>query len=224
MKRFVALLGSLAIAFPAMVLLAAGIVASYSLDAAPRWWLLAPLAVLSVNLLAAIATHPRLRRRLPLLAFHLCLLAALALSLAALLTKLEGRVEVLAGQAFDPGAVTVTERGPWHPRGALARVRFTQRSFQVDYAPGLVRGETRSLVDLAHADGGWSRREVGDTRALGQAGFRFYTTSNKGLAAVLGWHGDDGAVAHGAVHFPSFPLNDWKQLNEWTAPSCAGKT
>jgi cytochrome c biogenesis protein len=202
-----------------MAALALCVVASYSLDAAPRWLLLVPLAVLTVNLLAAIATHPRFRRQLPLLAFHLCLLAALGLSLAALLTKLEARVEVLAGEALDPESVVVTERGTLHPPGALDGLRFAHQGFRVDYGPGLVRGETRASVSLPGGSDATLPVPVGDTRPLVQDGFRVYTTSNKGFAAVLTWAPMGGPALRGAVHFPSYPLHDWRQVTAWRTPA-----
>ncbi len=219
MKRLLAPLGSLAITFPVMLALAACVVASYSLDALPRWLLALPLTVLTVNLLAALATHPRFRRQLPLLAFHLCLLAAMGLSVAALLTGLEARVEVLSGEPFEPAAATVTERGAWHPEGRLAELAFVQRGFTVDYAPGLVRGRTLSTVAVPDEDGALRTQTVGDTRPLVQGGFRVYTSSNKGYAAVLTWLADGAPAERGAVHFPSYPLNDWKQVREWRTPA-----
>jgi cytochrome c biogenesis protein len=218
-KRLLAPLGSLAITFPALVALAAGLVACYALDAAPRWVLSAPLLVLTLNLLAALVTHPRLRRQAPLLIFHLCLLGALVLSLAALLTKLEARVEMLAGAALDPEAVVVTERGVLHPAGAIERLRFVHHGFRVDYAPGLLRGETRATVSVTGARGEPREVSIGDTRALVQAGFRTYTTSNKGFAAVLSWEAAGAAPERGAVHFPSYPLRDWKQVTRWRTPA-----
>jgi cytochrome c biogenesis protein len=219
MKRALAVLGSLRLTFPALLALIAGTLASYRFDAAPKWWLLAPLGVLALNLLAAIASHPRFRRQGPLLAFHLCLLAALALSFAGVLTRLDARVEVLTGQAFDPASVRVLERGPWLAPAVLETVRFRQERFAVDYAPGIVRRATRADLAVPDARGGWARVRVGDTQPLVQSGTRFYTTSNKGLAARLTWVGADGHTEIGAVHFPSWPLHDWKQVNAWTAPS-----
>ena len=219
MKRLCQTVGSLKLTFPAMLVLIAAILASYRLEAAPWWWLLAPLALLAANLAAAIAVHPRFRRQLPLLAFHLCLLAALVLSLAGVLTRVDARVELLTGQDFDPGAVEYRARGPWFSDAVLGRLRFRPEGFEVDYEPGLRRGETRAVLAVAGEDGGWSRYEIGDTRALVQSGTRFYTTSNKGLAALLTWVGAAGAAQSWAVHFPSWPLNDWKQVNDWITPS-----
>ena len=30
---------------------------------------------------------------------------------------------------------------------------------------------------------------------------------------------NDGQLIHGAIHFPSFPLYDWKQENQWATPA-----
>ncbi|HEY5898848.1 MAG TPA: hypothetical protein VIV54_14870, partial [Burkholderiales bacterium] len=50
------------------------------------------------------------------------------------------------------------------------------------------------------------------------AGYRFYTSSNKGFALLLGWRGADGALQRGTVHLPSYPMYDYRQAQEWTPP------
>ena len=176
--------------------------------------LLPPLAVLATNLLAAIVFNPRIRQNTGLLMFHICLLMIAVLTILSQLTSMKGRVEVTQGTAFDAGAVTVTGQGAWHPFDRLHQVRFTQGQIEVDYAAGLRRGATRSELVL---DGG--SRMIGDNLAFEQHGYRFYTTSNKGFAAIVNWHPRHGRAERGAVHFPSYPLYDWKQQNQWQAPS-----
>jgi hypothetical protein len=86
----------------------------------------------------------------------------------------------------------------------------------VDYGPNLTRRKTRSHVNLVGQ--GDEPVVFGDTRPLGIAGFHFHTTSNKGYAALLRWQERDAKPALGAVHFPSYPLQDWQQVNRWTTP------
>lgn len=214
------LLGRLAsLKFTAWLLpaLGAGAMVHCARAGAAPWWLLAPLAGLSVNLLAAILVAPRFRRQAALLVFHLCLLAVLALVAAGRLTYLDARVEIAEGQSFDPGLVEILAAGPLHhPR--LAEVRFEQGEIQVDYAPRLVRGHTRSSVRIPDAAGGGTAGMVGDDTPLIAAGYHFYTTPNKGYAAVLTWEAQGGRAQTGTVHFPSYPMWDWKQVQSWQPP------
>jgi hypothetical protein len=59
---------------------------------------------------------------------------------------------------------------------------------------------------------------MGDTRPFRSAGYRLYTTSNKGYAVILGWNDDAGEELHGTIHFPSYPFYEWKQTNRWVTP------
>lgn len=204
-------LGSLRLAFAGMLVLAAAVLAS-GRGAFAATWLAAPLTLLALNLLAAIATHPRLRCAAGLLVFHVSLLAILLGAALALLVRFEGRVEIVEGQRLDAGQVEVIARGPWH-RPGLDAAAFTQGAIEVDYAPGPVRRATRSEVRV-----GGEVRALGDNQALYAGGYRFVTTSNKGYAALVTWTGDDGTAASGAIHFPSYPLYDWKQHNDWVTP------
>jgi cytochrome c biogenesis protein len=128
---------------------------------------------------------------------------------------MQGRVEVTQGTAFDAGSVTVVEQGGWHALDQLQQVVFVQGDIQVDYAAGLRRGPTRSQLQPGADD----TVVVGDNVAFKSHGYRFYTTSNKGFAAVVNWTAKDGSVEQGAIHFPSYPMYDWKQQNQWQAPS-----
>ena len=211
-------IGSLQLTLPLMVALLIAVVATYRLGLTSIWWTVVPLLLLAVNLAAAILANPRFRRQGGLLVFHVALLALLLLAAYGQLTSLNGRVEIVVGQAFGPELVMVQSRGPWHDLTDLENVRFVQGPVEVDYAPQLLRGETRSTV--------YSERDasdalvVGDNVPLAQRGYRFYTTPNKGLAAVLAVHDPGtGRVDLGTVHFPSYPLRDWDQSLSWTTPS-----
>jgi cytochrome c biogenesis protein len=59
---------------------------------------------------------------------------------------------------------------------------------------------------------------VGDDTPLVLEGYRFYTTSNKGLAVALHWQAATGAPMAGLLHLPSYPFYDYMQENAWTAP------
>jgi len=175
-----------------------------------------PFAVLFANLVAALATNPVLRRQGGLLGFHLAL-AGLALLVATdRLMAFYGHVEISEGAAFDPMLVEASA-GPLHP-WRLDRVRFAQGSFDISYAPGMRRRDTVSEVFVPNGRDRWQRVLVGDDRPLVAAGYRFYTSFNKGFAPVLTYIAPDGLVHSGAVHLPSYPLNYFKQGNEWVLP------
>lgn len=226
-------LGSIRLALVGMLLLAIGATLSYDNPVGtPVWVLVAPLAFLAVNLLAAIATNPRINRRGGLLVFHLGLLAIIVLAGIGRLTHLDAQLEITEGAAFSPSDMTHLAKGPWHS-GALEQLAFVQGSFTVDYSPGMVRGLTHSTVfipqDTARPSGptndsqSWQTKVVGDDRPLKLEGYRFYTTFNKGFAPVLTWIPDGGGEAlSGTIHMPSYPLFDYKQDSSWTPPNEKG--
>jgi len=177
-----------------------------------------PIAVLVLNLLAAIATNRSFRTQTGLLVFHIGLLLVFVLVGLSVLTRFDGHVEVVQGGSFNAGDVEVTEEG-WLYGGNLADVQFVQGDIQVDYLPGLVRQATQSTIEFVNADGVPKRLTIGDSRGAQIAGYRLLATFNKGLALILRWEGDDGDVQYGAVHFPSYPQYDWKQVTQWLTPA-----
>lgn len=212
------LLASLRLTLPGMLLLAAGVLVRYLDAGASALWLVLPLLLLACNLLAALFVNPRFRRQPALLLFHLCLLVLVVLICASQLTSLQGRLEITEGQAFSASDVAVVRQGTWHPRQRLHEVAFIQGPVRVDYNPGLQRVRTASRLWVNDDRQGMRAVVIGDNTPLQAAGYRFYTTANKGLAAILTWIDDNGGAHSGAVHFPSYPVNDWRQLNEWSGP------
>ena len=210
-------LGSLRLTLWLIGLFAFAVVASYFELSDATWALAVPLALLAANLAAALATHPTFRAQAALVAFHLALLAVILLAAASRLTYLKGAVELSDGQVFD-GTLMREERGPLH-RGALAQLRFASLGFEVDYQPALRRAQTRNRVSFVGDAGIAGEAVIGDTTPLKLAGYRFYTTSNKGFAPELLWipHAG-GEAARGTIHLPSFPAHAARQSTEWTPP------
>ena len=196
-------------------LLAAGTLATHNRPEASAWAIVLPLALLAANLAAALGVRPALRRG-GLGVFHVALLALLLLIGAGRLTHFDGRVEVAEGALLDPAQIEVTGQGPWHGSG-WQRLKFRQGPYEVDYAAGVKRSQTRSSVWPGDAQGG-PPRVVGDDTPLVQNGYRFYTTHNKGFAPLLTWQPTVGAAVQGVLHLPGYPLFDWKQENRWAAP------
>lgn len=197
------------------VLLGAGVIVSQWTADYTAWLLAGPLVLLALNLAAALWRLPRLRSS-GLGVFHFSLLGCLLLLAVGRLTHLDGRLSIVDGQEFDPAAVENVAHGPWHGDG-YRQLSFRQGPFTVDYAPGIRREHTTSLVGV---DGASEVRwqAVGDDTPLKLDGYRFYTTSNKGFAPILTWIRPGQPPITGAVMLPSYPVNDWQQAHRWAAP------
>ena len=201
-----------------MGLLAVGAALSYDNPVGtPVWVLVIPLALLAVNLLAAIVGNSRINRRGGLLVFHLALLGIVVLAAIGRLTRMEAHLEMVQGSAFSAEDLLDVRKGPWHS-GRLEAVHFVQGPYTVDYAPGMVRGPTRSHVLVPDGQGGWEQRVIGDDKPLVLEGYRFYTTFNKGFAPVLTWLPDGRQPVTGTIPMPAYPLFDFRQANRWTPP------
>jgi cytochrome c biogenesis protein len=218
MKALSRRLSSLRFTLIGMILLAIGAALSYNNPAStPVWVLVMPMALLAINLLAAIITNPRIHRRGSLLVFHLALLGVVVLAAVGYLTRFEAHVEMLQGTAFSADDLLDKKAGPWHV-SHLDKVAFIQGPYTVDYAAGMVRGSTRSHIQVPDGRDGWTWRVVGDDKPLVVDGYRFYTSFNKGFAPILTWIPDHGAPETGSVNMPAYPLFEFKQDNSWTPP------
>lgn len=211
-------LGSVKLALVGMGFLALGAGLSYGnpVDIS-AWVLIAPLALLSVNLLTAIIINPRINRRPGLLVFHLGLLGIVVLAAIGRLTYLDAHIEMLQDTPFAAEDVLDIKKGLWH-NGDLDKVKFIQGPYTVEYTENMVRGLTHNHVLVPNAEGELESREIGDDRPLVLEKYRFYTTFNKGFAPVLTWIPSSGEEVTGAVHMPSYPLLEYKQDNRWEPP------
>lgn len=217
MHAWIERLASLKLTLFILVALGAGIVLSYAEWMNGTWALALPLALFALNLMAAVASRPAFRRQQALLIFHLGLIAIVLLLAAGRLSYLKGRVELSEGQEFD-GQLTAFEAGPWHWWG-LDRVHFSNEGFRIAYAPGVVRDKTRNTVRYVDGEGREQRAEIGDQQPLVLAGYRFYTSPNKGFAPAFLWYpAAGGEPVLGTVHLPSYPLNEYRQSREWRLP------
>ena len=115
-------LASLRLTLVGMALLGVGAALSYDNPVStPVWVLICPLALLAVNLFAAILSNPHINRRGGLLLFHVGLLLIVILAAVGRLTRMDGRIELTEGGAFAPEDLTDVHQGIWHT-GALDRV------------------------------------------------------------------------------------------------------
>lgn len=210
-------MASLRLTLVGLVLLALGVVYAYVFNQHATLALVLPLLLLSINLLVAVATRPIFRQSGSLLLFHLALISIVLLLAVGRLTYLKGHVELTQGQEFA-GVLTGVDAGVWH-RSALDQVRFSNEGFAIEYNTGLQRGVTSNQVSYVDAEGRAQRAEIGDQTPLVLHGYRFYTSHNKGFAPTFSWHPvRGGAPILGAVHLPSYPINEYSQSREWTLP------
>jgi hypothetical protein len=174
------------------------------------------IGLLAINLLAALLVHPAFRRQLPLLVSHLALLALVLLLALGRMTALDGHFELTQGLGFD-GKLIESSAGRWH-RDGLAGLEFRNEGFEIDYSPRRQRDATRNRVTWRDADATPHTAVIGDHRPLVLDGYRFYTSPNKGFAPLLTWRPRQGEAVTGAVHLPSFPMNELRQSREWALP------
>lgn len=201
----------------ALALLAAGVAGIYAFDLPPTWLLAVPAGLLAVNLAAALAVTPALRRSPGLLVFHVALLAFLALLVTGRLTYLRGQVEVTEGTTFT-GNMNAYVAGPLHP-WRLEDATFHQGAFEIRYRSDGSRGDIESRVTWMDRRGRVHEATASEREPLVRAGYRFAPTANKGFAAVFRWRPNGGAAATGSIHFPSFPANADRQSLDWALPA-----
>ena len=211
-------LASLRLSLVGMALLAVlAVVASRSPDV-DAGITVVPLVILVINLLAALVTNRSFRAQAGLLVFHVGLLLVFACIGLTVMLRFDGRVEVLEGTAFDASRVETMQKGGWHDN-RLDDLEFYQGEIRINYLPGLNRQDTHSTIEYRAPSGELRRMTIGDTRTATIDGYRVAATFNKGFAVLLQWTGADGSEILGAVHMPSFPEFDWKQVTTWTTPA-----
>jgi cytochrome c biogenesis protein len=209
------LFSSLKLTVVLLLLLLVSVIVTYNLDLSFRYSLILPLALLVINLLAAIVIHPAFRASMPLLGFYLCLLATVVLTALSQLTYLEGHVEIGEGELFN-GQLSGVKQGPLH-RYSLSPGLFTNLAVQLDFTPGVAITAIRSRVE-------YQGREIvlGEHKPLVINGYRFYVTRNVGFAAEFAWQ--DGqpnsrnALSMGTIHFPPYMFNSFSQATTWLPP------
>lgn len=211
-------LASLRLTLVGMILLAVlAVIASRRADVGAGVTVV-PLAILVINLLAALLTNRSFRAQTGLLVFHVGLLLVFVFIGLTVLLRFDGHAEVLQGTAFDAAQVETVDQGRWHDN-RLDGLEFYQGEVRINYLPGLNRQDTHSTIEYRTGSGELRRVAIGDTRTASIDGYRIAATFNKGFALLLQWSGDDGSEILGAVHMPSFPEFDWKQVTTWTTPA-----
>lgn len=216
-RRIIAALASLKLTLALIVVFAALLLYAVAREQPVGMLPALPLGLLFVNLVAAVIVHERLRRQTGLLVFHLGMAALALVAALGRLLAFDGHVEVTESSMLDTSQIVVKTEAPFH-RWRMNEVLFVQRGFTIDYDPGMKRGHTRSIVAVPDGRGGTTDLVVGDDKPLILGGYRFYTTFNKGFAPLLTWIDSDGTATTGAVHMPSYPIEEDRQVNEWAPP------
>jgi cytochrome c biogenesis protein len=182
----------------------------------PMTWPVAlPMAGLSLNLAAAIATNTAFRRQLPLLVFHVALLILSLLVVASRLTYLKASSEVAVGGEFS--GLERIEAGPWHA-GRIDAVRFRNDGFTVAYSPGPVFDRVTSTVSWVDEAGAVRSMVIGANLPLVLHTYRFYPTTNKGFSPQFLWLPTGAAAVRGAVNLPAWPAHADRQSRDWVVP------
>jgi cytochrome c biogenesis protein len=212
LKRILLALASVRFTPIGLVLLGVSTVAVYKFDDSATPWLAAPLFLLAINLMAAVASNGVFRRQLPLLMFHLALIVLVLLAAAGRLSYLDGNAEVTQGAALK--GLNNVKSGPLH-WGARDRLNFVNDGFVITYMAGPVMDRNLNRVRWSDRSGQVRVAEIEDNQPLVLFGYRIYPTSNKGFAPVFGWLPHQGQPTLGAVHLPSFPANATSQATTW---------
>jgi len=215
-SRWLRLLGSLRITLWLFIIFAVLILAHSFTEEHPPLLIALPLLLLALNLLAALVTTATLRCQLPLLIFHLALLALLLLIAIGRLSSFDGEIELTTGEAFN-GVPSAAHSGPWH-RTRLDQLKFMLRDFSIRYVPdsnGISRDVTECKIAWIDERGVQQDGIIGDHLPLLLHGYRIYTTANKGFAPLFRWQTSDGAMRQGSIHLPSWPAQQYNQALEW---------
>jgi len=216
MRRLTIALASLKLTLGIFLFLGISVVLAYFSEVRTSPWLVLALTLLSINLLAAIATNRHFRRQAPLMIFHLALLSIVILIAVGRLTYFKGRAEVVEGEEFT-GQFVEIDAGRWHPLGTDA-ARFTNLGTRIRYAPGPVRLGTEHHVAWMDEQGTPQQAVIGDHTPLVRNHYRFYANWNKGFALMFGWQPERGEPLLGSVNLPSYPANALQQARQWSLP------
>lgn len=180
-------------------------------------WLLLPFLLLLSNLLAAILVNRRFRADLPLLVFHVCLLAVVCLFVIARLTYLDAATTLTSGTEFD-GRMTRQEMGAYHPRAKLAGLRFANEGLRARYSEdGTYRG-TYNQVSWLSPQGNMQHAEIGDDRPLLLNDYRIYATVHRGLAPLFRWQRKGSPPEVGNIQLADHRAGEIPPSISWVLP------
>ncbi|WP_206486000.1 hypothetical protein [Thalassotalea sp. G2M2-11] len=219
MRTLLGYLASLKLTFLLLILLLLAIMIAYNGQLSYPKLLSFPLSLLSANLVAAIISNKAFQQNLPLLLFHLTLLATVILVALSRLTYLDGWVELNEGEEFT-GMLDGQTQGIFH-HYSLKQGDFTNLAVQLEFTPYVAITKIRSRV-LANTDIGVRELVVGEHQPLVVNHYRFYVTRNVGYSALFSWQDKSNAglvQQTGTLNFPPFLFNEFSQTNTWQPPN-----
>lgn len=179
-------------------------------------WMLAPFGLLVVNIIAAIFTSARFRADVPLLLFHVCLVALVALVGVGRLTYLEAQTSLTSGTEFD-GYLNDVNQGPLHP-GSIEKLRFVNLGFTEGYFRRGAQRATYNRVRWQDDAGQWHLAEIGNDLPLILHGYRIHTSKNRGFSPLFHWQPAEGEGAYGTVQLSDHDVNSLSPSVEWMLP------
>lgn len=181
------------------------------------YWLSLPLALLVINLVAAILTNKAFQASVPLLFFHLTLLATVVLMALSRLTYLDGHIGLDEGEVFS-GQLDNMRHGPLH-NYTLAEGDFINQAVQLDLTPQVAVTAVRARAQVRDRQG-YHEEVFGEHKPLIVKGYRLYVTRNVGYSAEFTWHDfrDNGKTSTGTLNFPPFLFFQFSQTTDWTIP------
>lgn len=181
-----------------VLMAAAALAAAYNPDYITAF-VVTPLVLLLLNVGAAILSNARFRADLPLLLFHLALLAFLALLLMARLCYFDGGAKLSTGAEFN-GEYLSIKQGPLHRDGAT-RLRFANDGLIEHAEPGGFP-ITYNRVRWWDATGLPHMADIGNDRPLVIDGYRIYATNFRGFEPAFQWQPKSGAPEMGMAQLP----------------------
>lgn len=197
------------------LLTALGALAVALLKASATLAMALPFVMLVLNLVAAVISKPRFRADLPLLVFHLALLALVVLLVMARLVYYQGGVILTTGSAFD-GRMVVEEMGPLH-RKTLDRLHFQHEGFTDRFRQRDARNVTYNKVRWWDEAGESHLSVIGDDRPLLLGGYRIYATRRRGLSPLFAWQ-RGGQIEYGTVQLEDKGGEAFAPTAEWQLP------
>lgn len=181
------------------------------------WVVAFPLLLLALNLLLAIVSHPTFRCNVPLLSFHLALLAIVVLVALGRVSYLRGELELATGEGM-PMELARYHAGVFHEQ-RVSESRFALRGIDVQFNAEGRRQRTAAQVSWQTARGHIREATVSDMEPLRLGGYRFYTTRQFGFAPLFAWQPHSGEQALvGAIHMPAYVTHEHGQALEWSLP------
>jgi cytochrome c biogenesis protein ResB len=213
--RLILALASLKFTPVGLILLGVAAIPVFDSQYGATMWLAGPLLLLAVNLICAVATNGVFRKQMPLLVFHLALIALVLLAAAGRLMYLKGTAELTEGTAFT--GLKSREAGPLHI-DRVADVHFVNDGFRIDYMAGPILDHLVNRVRWAGGDGTERVADIELNKPLTLLGYRIYPTSNKGFAPVFLWQLQGGEALLASVHLPSYPAHATGQAETWRLP------